>query len=399
MSRRRGPVRALAGRFIIALSLAAAVVAGGVLSVNYIINAKLSKVTRVTVHTAAATSGPENFLVVGSDTRSFTKGNSTLQQQFGNEANAGGQRSDAMMVIRVDEATHTTLAVSFPRDLWVKVPGMGMSKINAAYNSGPQPVINMLKLDFHLSINHFISLNFQSFQGVVNAIGSVHVYVPYQAQDPETGLYQPVPGCETFNGADALAYVRSRDLEYYSKSRGEWMSAYAVPDIGRIAAQQQFIKTLAGIAVKSSLGNPLTANEIVDKVLENLTVDSGLSKSDVLGLVDAFRSVNPNNSGQVQFATLPWTEGPNQGGGQEVLYVREPDADALLARLGGQANPAAVSINGNLPGQSASTTATTSPDATLPSSLTKSGKPGAAPAPDIANQSEFGIPAPKTAPC
>ena len=404
MPRRRGRVRALAGRFVIALVTAAVVMVGSVLTVNYVIDAKLSKVSRIAVHVAPATTGPENFLVVGSDTRSFTDGSSTLQQQFGSAASNGGQRSDTMMVVRVDAAAHTTLVVSFPRDLWVNIPGMGPSKINAAYNSGPQLVVNMLKQDFNININHFISVNFKSFQGVVNAIGSVHVYVPYQARDTQTGLYTPVPGCETFNGADALAYVRSRDLQYYSASQGEWLSAYAVPDIGRIAAQQGFIKTLAGLAVKSSLSNPLTANAIVDKVLENLTVDSGLSKNDVLSLADAFRSVNPNNSGQVQFATMPWTEGPSQGGGQDVLYVREPEADALLAHLGGMANPQMVSINGNPPGGATtgsptSTTPTTAPATTLPASLTKTGTPGAAPTPDIADQSMFGTPAPKTPPC
>lgn len=412
MPRRRGRVRAFAGRFVIALITAIAVMVGGVLAVNFIIDAKLSKVSRVTLRTAVVTSGPLNFLMVGSDTRAFTNGNAGLQQQFGTAAGNGGQRSDTMMVIRIDPAQHTTQVISFPRDLWVNVPGMGLTKINAAYNVGPQLVIDMLKQDFNISINHFIAVNFQSFQGVVNAIGNVHVYVPYQARDTQTGLYTPVPGCETFNGADALAYVRSRDLEYYSASQGEWLSAYAVPDIGRIAAQQQFIKTLAGLAVKSSLSNPLTANAVVDRVLQNLTIDSGLSKDDVLSLVDAFRSVNPNNSGQVQFATLPVAEGVQQGG-QSVLYAAEPQADALLATFGGMANPTMVSINGNAPaatpsatsptsgpsptgGTATSTTTTTAP--ARPSTLTKNGTLGAAPTPQI-NEGEFGTPAPKTAPC
>ena len=414
MPRRRGRVRAFAGRFVIALVTAIAVMVGGVLAVNFVIDAKLSKVSRVTLRTAVVTSGPLNFLVVGSDTRSFTNGNSSLQQQFGNEAQNGGQRSDTMMVIRIDPARHITQVVSFPRDLWVQVPGMGLTKINAAYNVGPQLVINMLKQDFNLNINHFIAVNFKSFQGVVNAIGSVHVYVPYQARDTETGLYTPVPGCETFTGADALAYVRSRELQYYSPSQGEWLSAYAVPDIDRIAAQQQFIKTLAGLAVKSSLSNPLTANAVVNRVLENLTIDSGLSKDDVLSLVDAFRSVNPNNTGQVQFATLPVAEGGQQDG-QDVLYAAEPQADALLAHLGGMANPAMVSINGNAPpatpgatsaGSGTSTSSSTATSTTTtttrpapPSSLTKNGALGAAPTPQINNKGDFGTPAPKAAPC
>lgn len=427
--RRRGPVRVFAGRLLIALCTASVAMIGAVLAVNYVIDAKLSHVARVGLRTAASGGGPQNFLLVGSDTRAFTNGNRTLQQQFGNETGNGGQRSDTMMVVRVDPDHAKTLVVSFPRDLWVNVPGIGMAKINAAYNSGPQTVIDMLKQDFNIDINHFVQVDFSSFQGVVNAIGSVPVYVPYQARDMLTGLYQPVPGCENFTGADALAYVRSRELEYYSQSHGRWLPADAVPDIDRIARQQQFIRKLAGIAVKKSLSNPLTANAIVDHVLKNLTVDRNLSKSGVLSLVDAFRSVNPNDTGHVLFATIPWTEGPNQDG-QAVLYLRQPDADAMLSRLGGSVNVANVSVNGKAPvtsgtAGSGGTTTTTGPSGvagttsttttTLPVSAGVSGTttttaglnpseaqgstPGAAPNPQIENQALFGTPAPKTSPC
>ena len=404
MPRRRGAVRIFAGRMVIALCLATACMVGAVLAVNYVIDAKLSHVSRVGLRTAHATSGPENFLVVGSDTRAFTNGNSTLQSQFGNEAQNGGQRSDTMMVVRIDPSQSKTLVVSFPRDLWVQVPGLGLSKINSAYDAGPQRVIDMLKQDFNISINHFVQVNFASFQGVVNAIGGVHVYVPYQARDTLTGLYQPIAGCESFNGADALAYVRSRDLEYYSQRRQSWLPADAVPDIDRIARQQQFIKTLAGVAVHDSLSNPLTANTIVDRVLEHLTIDSALSKSDVLDLVDAFRSINPNDTGHVQFATMPWVEGPNQGG-QNVLYLRQPEADALLTRLGGAANPSEVSINGAPPvgtvSASGGTTTTTTPSTTttVPPAPTPGATPGAAPTAQIEDQSVFGTAAPRAKPC
>ncbi len=413
MPRRRRPVRLFLQRLLIALCTASVLMAGGVLAVNYVINTKLSSVSRVGLRTARHSTGPENFLVVGSDTRAFTAGNKSLQQQFGNEAGNGGQRSDTMMVVRVDPDRSTTLVVSFPRDLWVQIPGVGLSKINAAYNAGPQKVIDMLKQDFNIDINHFVQVDFQSFQGVVNAIGTIPVYVQYPARDNQTGLYQPIAGCEQFSGADALAYVRSRELEYYSPTRDEWLPADGVPDINRIARQQQFIKRLAGIAVKSSLSNPLTANTIVNRVLKNVTVDSSLSKSDILSLVDAFRTINPNDTGHVEFATMPWISGPTQGGGQDVLYVEQPAADALLARLGGMVNPTLVSINGNPPpaapgttsngstaNPSTSTSTTTTPGSGSGSAApAQTGTPGAAPTPQVENLRLFGAPAPKAAPC
>jgi polyisoprenyl-teichoic acid--peptidoglycan teichoic acid transferase len=421
MPRRRRPVRLFFKRLLIALCTATVSMTGAVLAVNYVINTKLSSVSRVGLRTARHSTGPENFLVVGSDTRAFTSGNKSLQQQFGNEAGNGGQRSDTMMLIRVDPDRGTTLVISFPRDLWVQIPGMGLSKINAAYNAGPQKVIDTLKQDFNININHFVQVDFSSFQGVVNAIGTIPVYVQYPARDNQTGLYQPIAGCEQFSGADALAYVRSRELQYYSPTRGEWLAADGVPDINRIARQQQFIKRLAGIAVKSSLSNPLTANTIVNRVLKNVTVDSSLSKDDILALVDAFRTINPNDAGHVQFATMPWVSGPTQGGGQDVLYVQQPAADTLLARVGGSADPNQVSINGNPPvgsagsttngstggttngstGSTSTSTSTTTTTTTAPQTTTPAqrGTPGAAPTPAIENQKLFGSPAPKSAPC
>ena len=423
--------RILAGRFAIALVVATTTMVGAVVAVNYVIDVKLNSVTRVGLHTAAASTGPLNFLLVGSDSRAFTNGSPSAQHAFGTDQSNGGQRSDTMMVVRVDPDHQRTLVVSFPRDMWVNVPGQGRTKINSAYNDGPQKVIDTLKADYNININHFIRVDFQSFQGVVNAIGSVPVYVPYQARDDLTGLYSPSPGCKSLTGADALAYVRSRDLQYYSQSKKRWMPADAVPDIDRIARQQQFIKQLAGIAVQKSLRDPLAGNQILNRVLENLTVDKGLSKNDVLTLVDAFRTVNPKDTGHVQFATMPWSEGPNQSG-QNVLYLKEPDADAVIARLGGTVVPANVAIvtagssqpsglgsTGTTPtaGSVPSTPTTLGSPASVPSIPTTLGSPasvpsattptstpsspaiGAAPSPSIENQSQFGTPAPKVAPC
>ena len=62
---------------------------------------------------------------------------------------------------------------------------------------------------------------------------------------------------------------------------------------------------LAGIAVQKSLNNPLTANEVADRVLENLKIDDSLTKDDIFSLIDAFRTVDPNDPNSVNFQTFP----------------------------------------------------------------------------------------------
>ena len=100
----------------------------------------------------------------------------------------GPARSDTMMVLHADG--DDSYAVSFPRDLLVDVPGLGEQKINAAFNEGPQLVIDTLQQNFDLGVKHYLEVNFKTFEDLVNAVGSVPVYFPYQARDELSGLKQ-----------------------------------------------------------------------------------------------------------------------------------------------------------------------------------------------------------------
>lgn len=331
MAKHRSAFRAFGTRLVVALVVATLFMGGAVFAVNYVIDRKLDSVARVDVSVASAPPEGANYLLIGSDTRAFVE-NATQQEAFGDQADTGGQRSDTMMVLHVEPSAQRTFVVSFPRDLWVDIPGVGNSKINAAFNDGPDKTIETLRSNFGIEINHYLEVDFKSFRGIVNSIGSVPVYFPYPARDEKTGLYTPFAGCVRLNGNAALSYVRSRSLQYFGEERAKWVSADAVPDIDRIARQQDFMRKLAGLAVQKGLNNPITANKITDRVLENLTIDSNLTKDDIFALIEAFRTIDPNDPNSLEFQTLPWTNGPTQSG-QSVLYVKKPDADAVIARL------------------------------------------------------------------
>ena len=337
--RRHRPVRALALRFVVALCIASAAMAGAIVAVNTVIDAKLATARRVKVHTAIANGGPVNFLLLGADQAALD------------------DLSDTMWVVRVDPNRRTAHIVSFPRDLWVNVPGHGLAKINVSNNGGPQLVIDTMREDFGIPINHYVQVDYPAFKGVVDAIGTVPVYVPYPARDPVSGFYSPIPGCKQFTGLDALQYVRSRGLSYYSSTKDQWLSGDAIPDIDRIARQQNFVKSLATLATEKAAHNPFTANTIADRVLAHLTVDAGLSRDDVLTLVDTFVGINPNDSNHIRFETIPSAEGPNQQG-ESVLYLSNPAADSMIQSLGGTgvgSNPTSAT-----PGTGAAATTTPS---------------------------------------
>ena len=194
-----------------------------------------------------------------------------------------------------------------------------------------------------------------------------------------------------------MAYVRSRDLEYYSQPKQTWLPADAVPDIDRIARQQDFVRRLGTLAASKAKSNPFTANAIVNRVLENLTIDAGLSRSDVLTLVDAFLGVSPNDSKHVRFETIPSAEGPDQQG-QAVLFLKQPEAGPMIAQLGGNGIGANPSVSGgtiSTPGTTVARSGGSSGVSTSGGGPAISGQLHAT----IANQSELGPPAPRAAPC
>ena len=300
-------------------------------AVNYVFDETLAKAAKVQVDTAPAPPEGANYLVIGSDTRAFVAGEED-ERAFGDTADAGGQRSDTMMVVHVEPESKRSIILSFPRDLWVNIPGVGGSRINAAFNEGPDKVIETLQANFGIQINHYIEVDFRSFQGVVRAIGNVPVYFPYPARDDKTGLFVYLPGCNRLNGPASLSYVRSRSLEFYSSDNNSWVDADVVPDIDRIARQQGFIRELAGLAVAKSLNDPFTAKEIADRVVENLTVDDAFTTDNVLSLIDAFRTINPDDTSALNFQTFPWKNGPNQNGAS-VLYPDDPAWRIIVDRL------------------------------------------------------------------
>jgi len=343
MSTRRSPLRVFVGRYAVAFVVTALFMGTAVFAVNYVFDETLAKAAKVQVDTAPAPPEGANYLVIGSDTRAFVA-DETDQKAFGDEGDAGGQRSDTMMVVHVEPESKRSIILSFPRDLWVNIPGVGNSRINAAFNEGPDKVIETLQANFGIQINHYIEVDFKSFQGVVRAIGNVPVYFPYPARDDKTGLFVYLPGCNRLNGPASLSYVRSRSLEFYSSENNSWFDADVVPDIDRIARQQGFIRELAGLAVAKSLNDPFTAKEIADRVVENLTVDDAFTTDNVLSLIDAFRTINPDDTSALNFQTFPWKNGPTQSGAS-VLYPDDPAWRASVDRLSDFSGAAAEDVS------------------------------------------------------
>jgi LCP family protein required for cell wall assembly len=325
-------VRALSGRFVIAIVLCALVMGAAVFRINSYIDDRIDEIPRVQLDVVPASSSATNFLIIGSDTRSFVQSEADAEAFTDDEVTADGPaRSDTMMVLHADG--DASYVVSFPRDLMVNVPGLGQQKINAAFNQGPNLVIKTLAQDFNVPINHYLEVNFKSFEDIVNAVGSVPVWIPQQMRDTVSGLkpFAYGPGCYALDGATALAYVRSRSPEFYEN--GRWVDGTGRADLDRIERQQDFIKRLGRVAVRTTTDDPAIAPGIADNLIPNLTADQSFDRESFNELVRAFMGLSEGNDAGPIFETLPW-EARNGG---SYLVEKQPEADAVLAVLRGEA--------------------------------------------------------------
>src|SRR6266498_1341565 len=98
-------------------------------------------------------------------------------------------RSDVMRAVRVDFQAQRVTALEFPRDLWVKIPGIEPNlktdhqKLNTAYaygspDYGPSLLARTLDLNFGLNVDHYMVANMNVFAEVVEALGGLDITIP-----------------------------------------------------------------------------------------------------------------------------------------------------------------------------------------------------------------------------
>lgn len=303
----------------LAVATAVSVLAAGA-TVVYVRH-KLDEVT--TVHfggaliETAALDTPMNVLVVGSDGR----------------ADVEGARADTIIVVRIDPATKRMSMLSVPRDLWVPIAGTGRSqRVNTALQHGPDALIRTVRDLLGIPIHHYVEIDFEGFQQLVDVVGGVDVPFDAPTRDALTGLNITTAGCVRLDGAQALALVRSRHTQQLVD--GKWQTD-PTGDLGRIRRQQQFLLQVA--SKSGSARNPLTLNRLLDVVVDQVRVDSGLDASHLLRLA---RQLGSLDAQEIVGATVPGAVTTIQGAA--VLLPDENSTKAAVDALVGTAEPTSV---------------------------------------------------------
>jgi LCP family protein required for cell wall assembly len=271
---------------------------------------------------ASDSGGPENYLVVGIESAEGLDPDDPVRI-----GRAGGGKSDTIMILRIDPRERRAKLLSLPRDLWVPISGTGHSrKINAAVEIGGAPLlIRTIDENFGIDIHHYVQVDFAAFRELVEAIDGVPIYFPHPARDRKTGLNIRRTGCVTLDPVQALAFVRSRTYEQLIA--GEWELDQGLPDIGRIARQQAFIRKALNRASERGARNPGTLDRLIDVGLAGVTVDQELTAGDLFDLGRRFRSFDPDN---LETYSLDGAVTPDVVGDADILRLDERAAAPLF---------------------------------------------------------------------
>ncbi|HUO47626.1 MAG TPA: LCP family protein [Acidimicrobiales bacterium] len=331
---RRRPRRSLAEKILLGVIVVVLLALLGAGTLYGYLRYRWGQVAKVAVPSLSAPSAgaPFNVLLVGSDSRQGET-NSQQASQFGSPSEVVGARSDVIKILHIDPAAGTARILDIPRDTIVALSGAGTAygrynRVNVPYGVSADALVQTIQNTFGIPISHYIAINFFGFVGAVDSVGGVYMNFPYPAKDAYTGLNITQTGCQLVNGGYALAVARSRHYEYLKN--GYWQYD-PTSDYGRIQRQDAFLKAL--IQRAESRYNPLTLNAFLGSIVHDVTIDNTFSLGDLVSLSQRYHAFSPSG---LQSLTLPTYSVGYWGSFGDVLFVKEPDAQAVITQfLGG----------------------------------------------------------------
>ena len=197
--------------------------------------------------------GVLNYVLLGSDSR--------------DDADPADGRSDTIMVVHLNKKRTKAYITSFPRDMYVNIPGYGRNKINAAFElGGPTLTVKTLQELTGAHMDHVVLVNFEGFIDLTTDLGGVTVQ--NKTAFSSHGYDYP-KGQIKIEGKKALWFVRER---------------HALPggDLDRAENQRNVIKAVVAKGLSAGvISDPVKFSSFVGNLSKHLTVDNSLSNSEI----------------------------------------------------------------------------------------------------------------------
>lgn len=219
-------------------------------------------------------------------------------------------RTDVFVLLTIQGDGSVSL-ISFPRDLYVEIPGVGKDRINTAYEYGGFALVsNTLEDNFGVRPDHFVLTNFTGFMYIINSLGGIDVQAALPLYDTRDGFpngFSVNSGVVHMDGETALWYVRSRKT---------------TTDFDRLRRAQEVLVAI-GLKIFSVQGLariPELFQVYQSSVVTDLTVES------VLGMLPFLQAVDQDNMDLYSISpplVTAWTD-PESG-----AYLLIPDLPGI----------------------------------------------------------------------
>ena len=193
-------------------------------------------------------------------------------------------RTDSMIILSIDKKNNRLVMTSVLRDTYVKIPGVGNNRLNAAFvYGGPNLLFKTFDTNFDIHLDKYVQVDFFNFVKLVDAVGGVDLkltnaeinlmnksYIPQINKLLKKNRNQDLvkinkSGKYHLNGVQTLAYSRIR---------------YIGTDFGRTERQRVVI---GEIIKKTKTLNVSELNDLADIVLP--MISTNLSKGEVMSLL------------------------------------------------------------------------------------------------------------------
>jgi LCP family protein required for cell wall assembly len=240
----------------------------------------------------------QTIMILGSD------------QRYGDRRAGLKPRSDTILLVRLDPDKSVIAVTSVPRDLLVEIPGLGRSKINAAYElGGERATVRTVKRllstpERPFPINHVVTVDFSGFRRVIDYIGCVYVDIDRDYFNDQGGPlgYATIdidPGYQKLCGRNSLDYVRYR---------------HGDNDLVRAARQQDFLRQIRNQEGIRKLSSPAPSNlkKLARIFARYFDSDKGLrQKKQLFGLAKTVLFTSQNPVREVRFRVSDAGDGSN----------------------------------------------------------------------------------------
>ena len=244
--------------------------------------------------------GTLNYVLLGSDSR--------------DPNNEGNGRSDSIMVVHLNAKRNKAYIISFPRDMYVDIPGYGKNKLNAAFAFGGAPLtVRTLENITGVRMDHVVLVDFEGFIQLTEDLDGVTVV--NKTAFTSHGFDYP-KGKITIKGERALWFVRER----HSLPGG---------DLARAENQRSVIKAVVEKGLSAGVvSDPATFTKFMGNVARNLVVDNSLSDDEIRRTAVSLRLSSKN----IELMQAPLS-GFGSAEGQSIDIVDQAKLDELSKAL------------------------------------------------------------------